>query len=162
MIALSLDPGKTTGAAVGTLIGDKCLIRASQHRFDHLELWHQLEILKPDYVITEDFEIRRNSPAGLVLYSLELIGVMEIWTSLNRKPLFRQKASEGKGYYTDALLRRHEVYIRGKPHSMDATRHLLHWLTYNWGYQFGIKTFELEQKPKQVPRLPKRTVYKKG
>ena len=161
-VALALDPGLTTGAAVGTLKDGHMLIRATQHKFDHLELWQQLELLNPDYLITEDFEFRRGRRDGLILYSLELIGVMEIWTSLKHKPLFRQSASKGKGYYSDAVLKKNEVYMPGKGHAMDATRHLLQWYTFEWGYQFNTKGFSLEPKPKGTinPKLPKRTVYR--
>ena len=162
MIAVAFDPGVTTGAAVGTLEDGKMFVRSTQHRLDHLQLWQQLELLKPDYVITEDFEFRRKSPEGLILYSLELIGVMEVWTALNKKPLFRQKASQGKGYYTNTILKANLVYQAGPryTHAMDAVRHLLHWYTFGWGYQFNVAGFGPEAK-KNVPKLPKRTVHRK-
>lgn len=158
-IAVAFDPGLTTGAAVGTLTDGRMYVRASQHKFDHLMLWQQLELLKPDYVISEDFEFRRNSKEGLILYPLELIGVMEIWTALNRKSFTRQKASQGKSYYNNDVLTRDGLYIRGKPHAMDATRHLLHWFTFGFGYQFNASGYEPEAK--RLPKLKKLTVYRK-
>ena len=162
LTAVAFDPGLTTGAAVGTLENGRMHVRATQIKLDHLMLWQQLELLKPDFVITEDFEWRKNAwQKGFIeLYPLELIGVMEIWTALNHKAMFRQKASEGKSYYHNNVLKESGVWIQSKPHGMDAMRHLLHWFTFGWGYQFNISGYEPEAK-KAVPKLKKLTVYRK-
>ena len=162
-IALALDPGRTTGAAVGELENGRMYVRWSQHRFDHIQLWQQLELLKPDYLIIEEFEYRRGtrSREGLDLYPRELLGVAELWCQMNKKPIYRQKASEGKSYFSNSTLQSNRCYDRGKPHAMDAVRHLLQWFTFGFGYQYNTSGFEPRALKKEPPKLKKLTVYRK-
>src|SRR5262245_26695082 len=123
-------------------------VRAGQERFDHRELWLQLGILDPKYVITEEFEFRKGTRnrGGLELVSREYIGVFELWTQLHNRTLFRVRAGNViGGFFTDTQLKKDGLYSAGKPHRNDAMRHLLHWFTYGFGYQFNLQGYELDR-----------------
>jgi len=47
-----------------------------------------------------------------------------------------QKAAVGKSYWSDAKLKESKLYNESFHHGRDAARHLLHWLTFGYGYQF--------------------------
>lgn len=144
MKVLAIDPGMTTGLAYGVITtGKPMVITTDQKKMTHIELWHEIVSQMPEWVVCEDFEYRNKSRTGLILYSLELIGVCELYAAMsdNECTLWRQKASVGKGYYSDAHLRKHGVYVRGRPHGMDALRHLLHWYTFGPGYQYNTQGF---------------------
>lgn len=141
-VIVSLDPGRTTGHAVGTIDDGLMTVRCGQDRFDHIQLYQQLILLDPTMIIAEEFEFRNRARKGLDLYPRELLGVLELYCQQYKKPLFRQKAMEGKAYYTDEKLKRDSLYIKGKPHAMDAVRHLLQWYTFGFGYQFNTSGYE--------------------
>lgn len=140
-IIVAFDPGRTTGHAVGTIDDGLMVVRCGQNQFDHIQLYQQLCLLSPDMVIAEEFEFRNRARKGLDLYPRELLGVCELWCQQNKTPLFRQKAMMGKGFYTDEKLKRDELYVKGKPHAMDAVRHLLHWFTFSFGFQFNTQGY---------------------
>lgn len=144
MKIIAFDPGGTTGFAVGYLDEEKGIlsIRADEHKFDHNMLFAQLVIVKPDWVITESFEYRSRARTGLELISSELIGVIKLYAQQSECGFSEQTASTGKGYYTDAKLKTDGLYEKGKPHAMDALRHLLHWYTFAEGYQYNIQGYE--------------------
>jgi len=144
---LGIDPGRTTGYCFAHLlnVSDELnspvlLIDPRQHMDDVDDLWDRIAEFKPRYIICEDFEFRNKARAGLVLFSVQLIGITRLY-ELKGAPLLKhqcavtlQKAAQGKGYYSDLLLKQIGVYKRGVPHGMDATRHLLHWMTFGAGY----------------------------
>lgn len=142
---VAFDPGRTTGHAVGEITDGLMLVRCGQDQFDHIMLYQQLCLLNPDAVIAEEFEFRNRARKGLDLYPRELLGVCELWCQQNKKMLFRQKAMEGKGFYTDEKLKRDGLYIRGKPHAMDGLRHLLHWYTFGFGFQYNTAGYEAQK-----------------
>lgn len=139
---LALDPGVTTGYAFGTLSesGSGLELSIGQHVLEVDAMYEFLEDKNPHYTICEDFEYRRRQRDNLELFSVQLIGVIRLWHMRHRATdpqLFMQKASQGKGYYSDEMLKRYGVYEKGIPHGRDATRHLLHWLNFGYGYQFN-------------------------
>lgn len=138
------DPGITTGHAVGILDDGKMTVRCGQTAFDHIMLYDQLCLLKPDMIVAEEFEFRNRARKGLELYPRELLGVIELYGQQAKIRVFRQKAAEGMAYYSNQKLQRDGLYIRGKPHAMDALRHLLHWYTYGYGFQFNKSGYESE------------------
>lgn len=144
LIAACFDPGVTTGHAVATVDapGKPIKIRSGQTRFDHIMLFQQLELLRPQFVVCEGFEYRNRKRTGLILYPVELIGVIHLWAQLSKTPLYMQKAMEGKSYYSDKMIKDAKLWLPGKPHAMDAVRHLLHWFTFGYGYQFNTNGFE--------------------
>lgn len=135
MKILALDPGVTTGWAVGTI--DKTLeITAGQDKFSHIEFWNKIND-DYDWIVCESFEYRNRSRAGLVLYSCELIGVLKLYADQSPVALHMQTAATGKGYYTDEKLKSLGVHKKAVPHGMDAVRHLLHWYTFGPGFKFN-------------------------
>lgn len=87
------------------------------------------------YIVCERFEYRNTSRAGLVLDSREYIGVVKLFVqernyhSDNAVTLSFQNASEAKGFVRDSHIKKLGLWSPGNPHAMDATRHLLYWLT---------------------------------
>jgi len=143
------DPGITTGHAVGVMEDGLMKVRCGQTAFDHIMLYDQLQLLKPDMIVAEEFEFRGRARKGLELYPRELLGVLELYCQQNKIRLFRQKAATGMAYYSNEKLTRDGLYIRGKPHAMDALRHLLHWYTYGYGFQFNTSGYEAENRRKK-------------
>lgn len=137
LTVVSLDPGRTTGHAVGRIEKGKMYVRFGQTQFDHIMLYDQLCLLKPDYIIIEEFEFRKRARLGLDLYPRELLGITELYCQQRKIGIFRQKAMMGKSYYSDVKLKEDGLYDRGKPHGHDAVRHLLHWFTFEFGFQFN-------------------------
>lgn len=147
MKLLAVDPGVTTGYCFATLHGGATAdqiniqldVKPEQHLDDVDECWDRIEKFDPRYIVCEDFEFRQGKQrTGLVLYSVQLIGIVNLYgAKAENCAVTLQKASTGKGYYTNKVLKDYGVYKPGAAweHSMDATRHLLHWLTFGSGYQ---------------------------
>jgi hypothetical protein len=142
---LAIDPGVTTGYCAAELTGkEKLVLHPSQMVDDVDEVWERLETLKPRYIVIEDFEFRQGKQkTGLNLYPVQIIGVTRLYEQMgaplagHQCAVQLQKAAQAKGYYTNPQLKRLGVFKPGAAweHSMDATRHLLHWLTFSSGYQ---------------------------
>lgn len=145
MRLMAIDPGITTGycfmkttTQIGASGTTGLLWKAEQHMDEVDAVWDRIEEYEPRYIICEDFEFRQKSRAGLNLYPVQVIGVVRLYEIKARRQVavYLQKAAQGKGYYSDNILKSEGFYKRGVPHGMDATRHLLHWLTFGAGYQF--------------------------
>lgn len=148
MRILAIDPGVTSGFCKL----EAKVLTPEQHMYDVDEVWDYIDAYTPDHIICEDFEFRGKARTGLVLFSVQLIGVVrlyEIKRNAKRLPctVFLQKAAQGKAYYTNKQLKDLKLYKPGAAweHSMDATRHLMHWLTFGPGYRFieGKRVSEL-------------------
>jgi hypothetical protein len=97
----------------------------------HSELYHMLESLNTENyrVITESFEYRNRARAGLVLVSLEYIGVAQLFCNEYGRVLTKQTASMGKGFVKDEHLKKLDLWYGTKwKHAMDATRHLIYFI----------------------------------
>lgn len=145
-LAIALDPGKTTGIAFGHIYKEPpLLIHYSQADMDENELYEFLEENKPDYLICEDFHMRRSS-RGADLTPVRLIGIVGMYANRTHEcTLYMQTpASAGaggkNGPYSNARLKELGVYKRGIEHGRDALRHLLIWYTFGAGYQFNRTT----------------------
>lgn len=128
MYILALDPGGTTGWKAfnhedTTMHGG--FLGPLPH---HVELWGFLDSTAPSVVICESFQ--HSEKTGLKLISAEYIGIVKLWCKLNDIPYVPQTSSEGKGFWTDDKLRRVGLYVVNK-HIRDATRHLLHYLSFD-------------------------------
>ena len=137
---ISIDPGKTTGYCYADLTPGLSLEYHPFQSFDDVDdLWRRLKEYEPQYIIIEDFEFRQKSRAGLVLFPVQMIGVARLYSLIAPPPvsLYLQKAAQGKSYYKDPILKKNDLYVRGLPHGMDASRHLLHWITFGAGYQYN-------------------------
>lgn len=141
---LAFDPGGTTGwASLRFKIDDEYNVEGRpewktgqigphQH---HGELWTMLWDLndKPDefFLITESFEYRNRARAGLVLDSVEYIGVMKLFCAITREDLYKQTAAMGKGFVKDENIKKLGLWSPGNKHAMDAMRHLIYFIVMN-------------------------------
>lgn len=139
-LLLALDPGVTTGWCKGYLQGKRLKLEVGQTKFKLHQIYDALHILDPDDLIYEDFEYRNYSRSGLDLTPVKVIGVIELhleyYTHTGIKG-YRQKAATGKSYYNDDKLKQYGVYLKAVQHGRDATRHLMHHLTFGAGSQYG-------------------------
>jgi hypothetical protein len=142
MKIIAIDPGVMTGYCYAQVLDDG---RVNYYPFqmtdDVDDLYRRLQAFQPRHIIMEDFEYRGGKrQSGLNLFPVQLIGVARLYElvgSVNGQCALRlQKASTGKAYYTDTMLKSMGLYKRGVPHGMDASRHLLQWLTFGPGFQF--------------------------
>lgn len=137
---ISIDPGVETGFCYALITDEKMVYYPFQSVCEVDDLWRMLSAFKPRYIIIEDFESRRGSLArgGLNLFPVQLIGVTRLYELLAQHQCasFIQKAAQGKSYWSNDTLKQAGFYLRGKPHAMDASRHLLQWLMFGYGYQF--------------------------
>jgi hypothetical protein len=146
--ALALDPGRTTGYAMGHIEEKgKMIVVTGEMEWNHAALLAQLEWYKPHIIIYEKFDFRRAPKYQrdkVDLFPRELIGVVELYAAQHEDEvkLYTQSASSAKGYYIDKKLREDGVYRVAKPHANDAARHLLHWYTFGPGYRFNVDGFE--------------------
>ena len=142
---MALDPGGTTGWATA-IIEDSMLetIECGQEKYDALNLWVTLIHYAPHYLVCETFRYRTQSRAGLDLTSVKWIGICELYAQQagDACELKMQEPSEGKGFWTDEKLKKAGLFIRGKPHSRDAMRHLLYFLTFKAGSRMWRKSSE--------------------
>lgn len=138
MRIMSIDPGKTTGYTYAAFKEGKLYYYPFQS-FDECEdLWNKLMVFRPVHVVMEDFEFRKGARYGLELFPVQLIGVARLWEQLSLDGVLHlQKASYGKQYYTDTILKKMGLYERGNEHARDATRHLLQWATFGPGYKYN-------------------------
>lgn len=123
---LGLDPGKTTGAALGYLdaktplkIHRTWMIPGGNDGF--LEWWHgdfALEV-KPAVVVSEKFEKR----VGVPFADWTPLGIEQSLASLQLNLVF-QKPSV-KAHVPDEVLKRAGLWLPGAGHDRDAVRHLL-------------------------------------
>jgi hypothetical protein len=140
ILVMSCDPGVTSGYTYAELSpGEYCHYYPFQEMDDVSEFWDRLATFGPRYLIMEDFEFRRKSRTGLNLFPVQLIGVAHLYEYRAKQQfaLVLQKAAQGKSFYTDTQLKKFDLYKAGIPHGMDASRHLLQWLTFGAGYQFN-------------------------
>lgn len=145
---LAFDPGVTTGIALGRWSDGLLTIASRQSKLSHGQFYDELKDEAPLYIVCEDFSYRNKSKAGLVLYSVELIGIARLYEEqgYSGTRLFMQppmKGKEGSTHYDDKKLKDLGLYqaLRGG-HANDAVRHLLQWYSFKFGYQFNKRGFE--------------------
>lgn len=146
---LCLDPGVTTGYAFGQIDDDGLMhVTTGQKAFSPLELYTLLTEMEPDIVIYEDFNYRNNARKGLELFSVQLIGVINMYEEAVKplKPVVLKKQNPGSvigQYFTNKRLRTDNLYkTTTGGHANDACRHLLHWFTFWEGYKYNKKGYE--------------------
>lgn len=135
---IAIDPGVTSGYCYAHVEPKKSMdYYAFQIVDDVDDLWRRLADFQPRYIVMEDFEFRQGRQrSGINLFPKELIGIARLYSLLAKEicAVELQKASQGKSYYTDTMLKHQKLYRRGIPHAMDASRHLLHWITFGSGF----------------------------
>lgn len=143
MKIVALDPGGTTGLAwinLDPLLDDPTVhheqIGPNEH---HVELLNRLQQLRPDIMVYERFLYQQRDKVNLI--SCEYIGVIKLYWRLtcNSHPkvahlthpvvLVKQTPAQ-MDFWTDNKLRAVDLYIPGQPHAVDATRHLLYYMSF--------------------------------
>lgn len=152
------DPGGTTGCATATWepsAPDDRLTSIDQIKFErfdfgpdthHLALWTHLNknrISSCPYteIVWESFEFRQHfftddkgkpvAKMKVELISREYIGLLRLFCDLFQVPSHHRTASSAKRFITDEKIKQLGLWIPGDPnkHKMDATRHLLRYMT---------------------------------
>jgi len=135
-ILLALDPGVTTGYCLGRMNVDTCEIAYNEAQLQPADLLLMLQDIEPRAIVYEDFLYRNRSRDKLVLFSVQLIGVIEAYRVLAPEcAVTKQTPAEGMGHYNDNTLRRLDLYQQGTVHGRDAARHLLQYMTFKAGWQ---------------------------
>ena len=138
---LSIDPGGTTGFcfAEGNAT-DGITVKPWQKRVNHTDLYKLLAELDLTDLVYETFEYRNKTRTKVDLTAKELIGVIKLWQDLNpHVHVADQSPMQGKSFYSNDVLREHGLYVRGRPHAMDATRHMMQWITFGAGFRYVQK-----------------------
>jgi hypothetical protein len=125
---LALDPGVTTGWSYynGTRV-----LQSGQFKGSHLKFEGHLSEWASETIVYERFQYQRRDK--VVLYPVEVIGVIKLYAEKWGVSLFEQTPSQAKNLWTDDKLKTLGLWIPGKPHAMDATRHLLYHLVVTKG-----------------------------
>lgn len=146
MRALALDPGGTTGYAIGSWYEpyNEMLLRVGELPFTLDELFKFIDDFishaetNEAHIIYEDFQYRNVARAGLDLTPVKLIGIIELYRE-RFEPFvgfYKQTAATGKAFWSDDKLKAECIYARGRKHGRDATRHLMQWLSFGPGCQY--------------------------
>lgn len=142
---MSCDPGVTSGYTYA-LVEPKQYTRYYPFQMldDVDDFWRRLREFKPRYLIMEDFEFRQGRQrTGINLFPKELIGVGRLYSLIADHDIafYLQKAATGKAYYSDKVMKAGGFMNYGDAsklgHGIDASRHLLQWLTFGAGSQFA-------------------------
>lgn len=93
------------------------------------------------HIIYEDFEYRHIYGADVVLFSVQLIGIIRMYVAERPQVELRaQKPSYAVGkqpFFSDDELKRVGMYQENTVHGRDAMRHFLMWFTQGPGYQYN-------------------------
>lgn len=142
---IALDPGVTTGYALGEIDEDDGFMRVvtGQERMDHKRYWEFLNYYKPDFVICEKFEFRNKARRGLELFSRELIGITHLYIALvnEGEGLYMQMAGPVIAGFFSKPQNMEGIYKEGKIHSNEAAMHLLHWYKFGAGFKYNKRGF---------------------
>jgi hypothetical protein len=140
LVALALDPGRTTGYVIA--IHDNVLkLYVNEDQLSLMQLEQLLASLMANsnlHIIYEDFEYRNMARTGLDLTPVKLIGIIEFYRE-KYEPFvyfYKQSAATGKAFWSDDKLKQAGAYKVGKKHGRDATRHLLQWAKFGAGAQY--------------------------
>ena len=155
MKALALDPGKTTGYAVGYVNDGTLDIEVGEEQFslnglyEFIDAFIGMTVGVPTHIIYEDFSYRNASRSGLDLTPVKMIGVIEMFKE-KFEPFVSfhlQTAASGKAFWSDDKLKNKGIHAKGRKHGRDATRHLMQWLAFGAGSQYAnvdVLSYKLE------------------
>jgi len=143
---LALDPGGTTGFCIyrPVLQGlERGQIGPHEH---HDELDNLLEQLfcscvnmgEELHIVCEQFEFRKTERHRDFINYIprEYIGVVKLFFKKMRAPALQlhfQSASQAKGFWDDDKLKKLDLWVPGKTHADDATRHYLYYRVFTLG-----------------------------
>lgn len=143
---LALDPGGTTGACLFNPTRETNQVETEQlgpHEH-HKELWEFLgetlaEALRCNsklHIVCESFEFRQTERHRPFINYIprEYIGVVKLFCSIHSPNTglfyYEQKAAHAKGFFDDAKVKKLTLWVPGRKHAMDATRHYLYHRTF--------------------------------
>ncbi len=127
MRILALDPGKTTGAAYFP-DANEFHVEQRELPYSHKELYNYLRLVNPDIIVCESFVYQRRDKVDLS--PVEMIGVVKLYCERNGTPYKEQTPSQAKKFWEDKKIRTVGLWVPGHPHAVDATRHLLYFMTF--------------------------------
>lgn len=118
---MAIDPGVTCGfATTGMLASD---MKVFQRKYVmHDSFIEEINEFYPDILVMEKFVMTHRDKTDFT--AIEYIGLGRWFAQCRRIPFVLQTPGLGKGYFTNDKLKRLGVYQPGKPHAMDAMRHL--------------------------------------
>lgn len=140
---VAIDPGETTGLA--TYSEPKGWHRLQMGpQLHHLALLDWLRAEKPDVIICEQFFFQRRREK-VILTSKEYIGVVQLYWQMRARAAIRSnpdadavrtvklvmQSPSDMLFWDDKRLQTLSLYIPGKVHANDATRHMLYYFTKN-------------------------------
>lgn len=121
---IAIDPGATTGFATLDIGIKSYQMELYKYPSPHATLYDHLSEVRPTKILYEAF-LHRQGQLGVQFTGIEYIGVILLWGQRNRVKCYPITPSQGKAFWTDEKLKTIELYKRGIPHGMDATRVLL-------------------------------------
>jgi len=132
---LALDPGKTIGFAWFELSENKIINVYADQMFWINFLYDFAEISeKKDFeLLMENYTIRSNTIAANLnkeLLTAKVIGIIEWYCRFNDIDYQFQPAGIGNAFFTKERLKDMDLWVVGKNHARDATRHGLWHLTF--------------------------------
>lgn len=152
MNAVALDPGVTTGYAMGLIEDTVMTVVTGQNKWNESELLTFLHDLRPDYIICERFEFRHgiHRHHGANMFSRQLIGIVNLYSQFDKgthdhncvvlmQPAMKDNETT---FFNNKRLKSMGLYKAGRDHANDAVRHLLYWAKFKSGSQF-VKTFKI-------------------
>ena len=130
---LAIDPGETTGWAYFNQCGE--LQRAGQiiSKEQFTSLTQLFEMLHPTDIVVEDYRIYPQylkAHTWSALFTPKLIGAIEYICWERKIKLHFQMAGTVKSFCSDVKLKEWGLWLKGKPHSRDALRHICYWLLF--------------------------------
>ncbi len=126
MMFVGLDPGGSTGVATWSGMYTDVVERFEFDRPNHhRELYNWLHRQNPTVLIVEDFKWT-TTPASLI--SKEYIGVCQLYSQFTGTRMELQDRSM-KQFWSDDKIKAIGLWLPGKPHAIDALRHLLYYVT---------------------------------
>lgn len=143
-VVIAIDPGIMTGYCQAVIQEGKLHYVTFQATDEVDDLWNRLEVLQPRYIICESFEFRgghHRAATGVEYFPIQLIGVARLYSVVanHQCACYLQSPSQGKGYYTNAMLKQGGYIKRGMltelNHGVDAMRHLFQWFTFGPGFK---------------------------
>lgn len=162
LTVMTVDPGVTSGYTYAEIEPKKSMkYYVTQFADDVDDMWKKFRILKPRYIIIEDFEFRQGKQrSGINLFPVQMIGVARLYGLIADHPcaVYVQKAAQGKAYYTDKILKANGLMFYGDAtnlgHGIDASRHLLQWITFGPGFEFNGATGKVGDFAKRIETWP--------
>lgn len=113
-----------------------CMKSEDEVDWDHLiDFMHQLFHTDAgiDAIVCEDYRIYEHKLTRHTfspVYTLRIIGAIELMAAYYHLPVNFQMAMQAKGFVSDDKLKAWDFWQEGMRHSRDSIRHVLYWLLF--------------------------------